>query len=176
MFACDSVVATEGACLHEGVGVSLRSLQTAWPNKMHEEAAIPRSSLVTFSVCRHGFPRGSEGRPAAAFRPGQKAQGPHPVPGARLRVTLAVGSSPWRWVACSEVPPGECRALGQHGPLVAELRPLQLLARPDRRGTQDFHYENPPSQERVPRLDDCTGRTDLTQDSTSGATWRDEEL
>ena len=50
MFACDSVAATEGACLREGVGVSLRSLQTAWPNKMDEEAAIPRSSLVTFSI------------------------------------------------------------------------------------------------------------------------------
>ena len=81
MFACDSVAAIGGACLCEGADVSLRSLQTAWPNKMHEEAAIPRSSLVTFSTCRHGFPRGSEGRPAAVFRPGQKAQKPHPVPG-----------------------------------------------------------------------------------------------
>ena len=39
-------------CFHAGSGISLRSLQPTWPNKMDAEAAIPWSSLAQLSTLR----------------------------------------------------------------------------------------------------------------------------
>lgn len=48
-FTCDSVAAIQGVFLLKGAGVSLKSLQAAWSNKMDVEAAIRCSK--TLKIC-----------------------------------------------------------------------------------------------------------------------------